>query len=104
MAIDPAAPSRSRVAASFLIASTLARVVTGCLFSTSVAHAQRSDTTVRQIGAPVHAGVATLVEEMSIGAASGAPEVTFSGVAEVAVGRDGSVFVRDRPGGGTPFL
>ena len=67
-------------------------------------HAQRADTIVRRIGQPVHGGVATLVEEVSIGAAAGPPEQTFSSIAEIAIGPDGSVFVLDRPAAGTPFL
>jgi hypothetical protein len=39
--------------------------------------AQRSDTAVRNVGAPLHAGVARLVAELSIGKADGADEYVF---------------------------
>ena len=58
--------------------------------------AQRSDTIVRLAGKPVHSGVATLVEEITIGVTSGAEEYMFGEIADVAVGRDGSVFIYDR--------
>ena len=67
-------------------------------------YAQRADTIVRPIGQPIHAGIAPLVEEVSIGVADGPPEQTFSSIAEIAIGPDGSIFVLDRPNGGTPFL
>src|SRR5688500_9711363 len=60
--------------------------------------AQRTpaDTIVRRAERPVHAGVATLVEELSIGVADGREEYILGEVADVAVARDGSMFVFDR--------
>jgi hypothetical protein len=46
-------------------------------------------------GKPVHAGVATLVPEMKIGVADGATEYMFGEVGDIAVGRDGSIYVLD---------
>ena len=60
------------------------------------AAAQRSDTTVRTAGRPVHPGIATLAEEVSIGVTTGADEYLFGQIADVAIGRDGSMFVYDR--------
>ena len=56
----------------------------------------RVDTIVRVAQAPVHTGIATLVEEMSIGVADGAEEYMFGDVADIALGRDGSMYVLDR--------
>jgi hypothetical protein len=60
------------------------------------AYAQRSDTTVRVAGSPRYSGVATLVEEISIGVTTGADEYMFGQIADVAVGRDGSMLIYDR--------
>jgi hypothetical protein len=64
----------------------------------SVAGAQGGtrDTVVRNADRPLHPGVATLVEELSIGVADGAEEYIFGGIADVALGRDGSLYVFDR--------
>ena len=56
----------------------------------------RTDTIVRVAGQPIHAGVATLVEELSIGVADGAEEYMLGDVADIALGRDGSIYVLDR--------
>ncbi len=56
----------------------------------------RTDTIVRVAGQPVHAGVATLVEELSIGVADGAEEYMLGDVADIALGRDGMMYVLDR--------
>lgn len=55
-----------------------------------------ADTVVRMAGAPVHPGVATLLEEVSIGVSDGAEEYMLGEVADIALGRDGSVYVLDR--------
>ena len=68
------------------------------------AQGTRGDTVVRLAGAPRHAGITALVEELSIGAADGPPEYTFGQVAEIAVAADGSIIVVDRPAAGTPFV
>src|SRR5688572_135328 len=60
-----------------------------------VAGAQRQDTIVRMAGAPRHAGVSVLREELSIGAVSGADEYTFGKVLDMAVAKDGSIYVLD---------
>ncbi|MGH9202424.1 MAG: 6-bladed beta-propeller, partial [Vicinamibacterales bacterium] len=64
----------------------------------SGALAQRAptDTIVRRAERPLHLGVATLVEEMSIGVADGREEYILGEVADVAVAKDGSVHVFDR--------
>src|SRR5688572_24508441 len=56
----------------------------------------RVDTVVRVAQAPVHTGIATLVEEMSIGVADGAEEYMLGDVADIALGRDGTIYVLDR--------
>lgn len=64
----------------------------------SIAGAQGGtrDTVVRNADRPLHPGVATLVEELSIGVADGAEEYIFGEIADVALGKDGSLFVFDR--------
>ncbi len=59
--------------------------------------AQRIDTTVHLAGAPLYARVAKLVKEVSIGVASGRDEYIFSRITNVAVARDGSIYVYDSP-------
>jgi len=63
---------------------------------TSRVVAQRADTIVKMAAKPLHAGVSTLVEEVSIGVADGAEEYMFGDVADIAVARDGSIYVYDR--------
>ena len=58
------------------------------------ANAQRSDTAVVNVGAPRNAGVATLVEELTVGNGSAAAEYQFS-TAYVYTGPAGGVFVVD---------
>jgi hypothetical protein len=65
------------------------------LFGSPVA-AQRQDTIVRNAGAAQHPGTATLTMEVSIGAVSGPDAYTLGDVSEIAVGRDGSIYVLDR--------
>jgi hypothetical protein len=62
-------------------------------------HAQgaaSTDTTVRLATRPLHPGVANLVEELSIGVGDGAEEYMLGDIADIALGRDGSIFVLDR--------
>jgi hypothetical protein len=61
-----------------------------------IAQQARTDTTVRVAARPRHAGVATLVPEISIGEIDGAEEYLFGDVVEMAVARDGSIYVFDR--------
>ena len=56
----------------------------------------RADTVVRMVAEPVHRGVATLVEELSIGVADGAEEYMLGEVADLALAPDGSLYVFDR--------
>ena len=65
-------------------------------FVPTIASAQRADTTVQIAARPVHAGVATLVPEISIGVFDGADAYMFGDVVEVAVAKDGSIYVFDR--------
>ena len=62
----------------------------------TIAVAQRSDTTVRMAARPVHAGVATLTPEISIGEIDGAEEYLFGSIVDLTVARDGSIYVFDR--------
>jgi hypothetical protein len=62
----------------------------------AVVSPQRPDTVVRPAAEPVFAGVATLVEEVSIGLADGADEYMLGEVADIALGADGSIHVFDR--------
>ena len=76
----------------------LVRIAVAAFALASTAAAQRADTTVRIAGAPVHPRVATLREELSIGVADGKAEYMFGEVADIAVGRDGTILVVDRKG------
>ena len=55
-----------------------------------------ADTMVRLVQRPIHPGIATLVEEMSIGAADGAEEYMLGEIADIALGTDGSIYALDR--------
>src|SRR5512138_254352 len=55
-----------------------------------------ADTVVRASQRPLHPGVATLVEELSIGVADGAEEYMLGEIADIALGRDGSIYALDR--------
>jgi hypothetical protein len=58
--------------------------------------AQRSDTIVKQVGAPRHAGTATLVPEVTIGGPDAtADEYIFVAVRVLLAAKDGSVWVSD---------
>jgi hypothetical protein len=70
------------------------RILLPLLF-TGVAGAQRPDTVVRVAGAPRHPGP-SVREELSIGSVSGADEYTFGKVFDVAVAKDGLIYVLDR--------
>jgi hypothetical protein len=61
----------------------------------SASFAQRRDTVVRIADRPLHAGVATLQAERSIGSADGADPYLFGRITLVAVARDGSIYVYD---------
>jgi hypothetical protein len=54
------------------------------------------DTIVRAAQQPRHPGVATLVEELSIGVADGAEEYMLGEIADIALARGGSIYVFDR--------
>lgn len=58
--------------------------------------AQRTDTIVRTAGRPVHAGVATLRREISIGIADGDEKYMMGAIADVAVSASGDIYVWDR--------
>jgi len=60
------------------------------------AHSQRADTVVRIQPSPRHPGTATIVPDISIGAADGADEYLFGDIAEIAVAKDGTIYVFDR--------
>lgn len=54
------------------------------------------DTTIRTVDEPVHRGVATLVEELSIGVADGEEHDMLGEIADIALAPDGSLFALDR--------
>src|SRR5688572_13773372 len=60
------------------------------------ADAQRADTTVRVAGSPRYSGVATLVEEISIGVTTGADEYMLGQIADVAGAYIGQVQIPPR--------
>jgi hypothetical protein len=57
--------------------------------------AQRADTVVRLTNRPVHAGIATLQREISIGVADGDENYMLGSIADIAVGPSGSIYVWD---------
>jgi len=61
-----------------------------------LAQAQTPDTVVKLVTKPLHAGVATLVREMSFGSLDGPDEYVLGAISEIAVARDGSIYVFDR--------
>jgi hypothetical protein len=83
-------------------------VALGSLFSIGSADvmAQAADTIVRLAGAPRYPGVAVLVPELKIGAASGSEEYLVGEPSEILQQRDGSVIVLDWSGGllGAPMV
>lgn len=58
--------------------------------------AASTDTVVRHAQKPLYPGVATLVEEVSIGVADGAEEYMLGEIADIALGSDGSIYAFDR--------
>jgi hypothetical protein len=58
--------------------------------------AQRADTVVRVASNPVHAGVASLMQELSIGTADGADEYVLGRITDVAVAPNGTIYVLDK--------
>ena len=65
-------------------------------FPTSHLAAQRADTVVRRATAPVHAGVASLQREISIGIADGDEHYILGAINDIAVGANGAIYVWDR--------
>lgn len=55
--------------------------------------AQTPDTIARVVGSPRYGGVASVVEELSIGELHGSPEYTFSSIVDIAVGNDSSMLI-----------
>lgn len=58
--------------------------------------AQGTDTVVKNATRPIHSGLATLAREVRIGSLDGADEYVLGDVSEIAVGRDGAMYVYDR--------
>jgi hypothetical protein len=77
------------------LTTTLFGVMIDSATRASDACAQSSDTVVKQAGPPLHRGPASLVSEVRIGVVDGAEEYMFAGSVEIAVGRDGSIYVYD---------
>jgi hypothetical protein len=77
-------------------------IASALLLTPSIAFALTApqDTIVRNAGAPRYPGVATLVQEISIGAVDGPDEYIFGNVADIALGKDGAIYVLDRSIGG----
>lgn len=71
--------------------------------STAVA-GQQADTIVKVVETPRHAGVASVLEELSIGVLEGSPEYSFWFVTDVAIGQDGSMLILDAPFAGRASL
>jgi hypothetical protein len=67
-----------------------------CVALRSPVLAQGTDTIVKNVARPVHSGLATLSREVRIGSLDGADEYVLGDVSEIAVGRDGSIYVYDR--------
>ena len=59
-----------------------------CVFPPAVSAqgAQRADTVVKLAQRPLHPGIATLIEEMSIGVADGSEEYMLGEIADIALG------------------
>lgn len=66
------------------------------LITTLLTLSLTQDTVVRMEARPVHPGVATLVEELSIGVADGEEQFMLGDIADLAIGRDGSIYAFDR--------
>jgi hypothetical protein len=58
--------------------------------------AQRTDTIIRTASRPVHAGVATLRRELSIGVVDGEDHYMLGAIADIAVSESGDIYVWDR--------
>jgi len=82
-----------------------AAVVVAFSLSAAPALAQTApDTTVKRAGPPRHAGVATLVPELTVGTVDGAVEYVFGRPTEALTLRDGTVLILDAPTGAAPAL
>src|SRR3954468_11170540 len=71
-------------------------VVALSLLVSAAANGQSRDTIVRAVTAPIHAGVATVKEELSIGVADGDEHYMIGQVTDIAVGNKGEIYVYDR--------
>src|SRR5687767_490328 len=56
---------------------------------------QRTDTTVKLAVAPRHAGIATLVAELTIGEVDGLPQYLLADVKDVLSAQDGTIWILD---------
>ena len=77
-------------------AHSLSLIFTAAVATNVSAQRASADTIVRRAERPLHPGVATLVEELSIGVADGREEYILGEVADLAVAKDGSMLVFDR--------
>jgi hypothetical protein len=95
-------------AAVFFLAGVLgAGVACGASSLPSGDESQAADTAVRAVGSPRYAGVASLVEELTIGVENGAAEYMFTSVQAILPLRDGTLLILDVSsgrGGGSTFL
>lgn len=66
-----------------------------CCCLAAVTRGQRSDTVVRTVSKPVHAGVATLQRELTIGTADGDEHYVLGAIADMAVAPSGNIYVWD---------
>lgn len=69
---------------------------------TASALPQLSDTIVKVVSAPLHRGVATAIEEISIGDRGRAPDYDLTSVTDIAVAENGSLLILDAPLMATP--
>lgn len=81
--------------ACWLAASALTLVAGPIAAQSRSSDRARSDTVVRAAQHPLNPGTASLIEELSIGVADGAEEYMLGEIADIVLGRDGSLYVFD---------
>jgi hypothetical protein len=69
-----------------------------------VSAVQRADTIVRNASVPIHRGVSSVVETLSIGTVDGPADYAFTDVHDIALGTDGSILVLDNSVGVVPTV
>lgn len=74
----------------------LKAAVTLTILAAGALAAQRPDTVVRMASKPLHAGVATLKPEVTIGVADGDAHYMLGAIGDIAVGPSGNIYIWDR--------